>query len=274
MHPKIDPEKLKALALQHPDCPGELLHKQRDGFVAGFVAGHNHAKPPGEYADGEIVWQADYCDGLLVVVCQRLVDATNYALQHVEGNYPIDFMMKDSIAFATETEACAMANALVLDLVDDEEAFDTMYEMPASFGAGAVIFWRRPVDDALIFYVNRRLVGQKKGLLQTPGGCVEEGETYSCAVRRELYEETGLLIARDRFRIGDKFRGENDQGTYDFQFFHVELQADEVPGNTEPLKHSDWEPMTIDQLRKRDDLMAFLLEEAERVVVNNPPIRK
>jgi hypothetical protein len=57
----------------------------------------------------EIIWQADYSDGLLLVSADGKGGAD---LMVVEGNYPVDYMLERSKHFSTEHAATEAANMI------------------------------------------------------------------------------------------------------------------------------------------------------------------
>jgi ADP-ribose pyrophosphatase YjhB (NUDIX family) len=54
-------------------------------------------------------------------------------------------------------------------------------------------------DDAGRILLGRRAVDPYRGMWDTPGGYLEEGEHPLDGLRRELLEETGLTVVPDRF---------------------------------------------------------------------------
>lgn len=65
------------------------------------------------------------------------------------------------------------------------------------------------------------------GLFELPGGLVEPGETLHQALRREVAEETGLIIATiDRYLGGFDYRSQGGRLTRQFNF---QLTAPETP---------------------------------------------
>lgn len=81
------------------------------------------------------------------------------------------------------------------------------------------------------------------GFWQGAGGKIESGESYKDAAVRELKEESGLDIPKDRFDFlyaGPAPRFDPSKGKYSLYVYRVELEDGEEPQRTEPKKHSDW----------------------------------
>lgn len=76
---------------------------------------------PGASQAGEIIWQAEAFDGPLMVIADGKGGAR---LEYVEGNYPIDYITKDSRDFDDEELACRAAQAAI----DDDIEWDDIFE--------------------------------------------------------------------------------------------------------------------------------------------------
>ena len=63
-----------------------------------------------------------------------------------------------------------------------------------------------PVAVAIVPYQNkligiRRGIEPKKGLVAFPGGYINSGETFNQALSRELFEETGISLSPEVWRV-------------------------------------------------------------------------
>ncbi|SNT64713.1 ADP-ribose pyrophosphatase YjhB, NUDIX family [Asanoa hainanensis] len=65
---------------------------------------------------------------------------------------------------------------------------ETTYRNPVPVAVAVL-----PVDDGVL--VIRRAIPPRVGLLALPGGFVDHGESWQRAVTRELFEETGIVVA-------------------------------------------------------------------------------
>lgn len=65
-----------------------------------------------------------------------------------------------------------------------------------------------PVGGSLVAV--RRNIEPRRGTVTLPGGYLDCGETWQEGVRRELLEETGLLVPADEFRLYDVANGLDD----------------------------------------------------------------
>ena len=57
------------------------------------------------------------------------------------------------------------------------------------------------VDDGLL--IGQRNISPKRGEWALPGGFIEEGENAQMGAARELFEETGLVVPSEAFRVID-----------------------------------------------------------------------
>lgn len=95
-----------------------------------------------------------------------------------------------------------------------------------------------------------------QGGWQCAGGGIEPGENSLTAAIRELNEETGLNLPEWRFSYwGSDSAAESPFGSpFQLYFWAVTLTTDEVPSNTEPDKHSDWEFVPKEDVLQREVL--------------------
>lgn len=103
--------------------------------------------------------------------------------------------------------------------------------------------------------VSRRLEGAKTGIgkLSSPGGCLEENETIFDCSKRETLEETGLVVTP--FEISGSIVFHTIERFLDEGNLHVitlcvasRVESGELCNN-EPLKHSNWTWVTLEQLQ-------------------------
>jgi 8-oxo-dGTP diphosphatase len=89
---------------------------------------------------------------------------------------------------------------------------------------GAIVFR----EDKVLLVKRSNLPG--KGLWAIPGGRVELGETMKQAARREVKEETGVVISpKDPVFVFDVI-DRDDQGRIRFHYIIVDLLADYLSG--------------------------------------------
>ena len=93
-------------------------------------------------------------------------------------------------------------------------------------------------------YLSKRYSEEMKGLLQSPCGKVEEGETSIKAVWRETWEETGIdLDDKDlKFLLNDP--------KYNCDVYFSRLKPDVRPKRTESEKNSLWKCYSFDKYEK------------------------
>lgn len=107
------------------------------------------------------------------------------------------------------------------------------------------------ITDTGLYLSQRLNTPSFQGKWQCCGGGVEEGENSLLAAIRELREETGLDLEDWRFSYwGNEYV---DDGQYKLYFWAVRLK-NEIPKNTEPHMHGDWELVPKDEILSRDVL--------------------
>jgi 8-oxo-dGTP diphosphatase len=93
------------------------------------------------------------------------------------------------------------------------------------------------VRNGQVLLPRRANTGWADGKLGIPGGHLEEGETARQAAIRELQEELGITIGKDRL-VFFATAIVNSNHEYVYEEFFVELEDDETPVNAEPDKCS------------------------------------
>jgi 8-oxo-dGTP pyrophosphatase MutT (NUDIX family) len=93
--------------------------------------------------------------------------------------------------------------------------------------------------------IGRYLMGKKRTtrLYCPPGGKVEEGEKLKPAGKRELLEETGILVRKSEML----FVGYAETNGKLIMFFATDVDG-QVAVNTEPHKTEDWEWIDLDTI--------------------------
>ena len=115
---------------------------------------------------------------------------------------------------------------------------------------------KRPGVGVGIIILNEQkeiLIGKRKGGLSPaysiPGGHLEAGETFEEAAKKEVFEETGLIIENPKvFCVTNNLRTYQKQGIH---FISVSLIVTRFSGdviNKEPDKCESWNWYPIDQI--------------------------
>ena len=79
------------------------------------------------------------------------------------------------------------------------------------------------------------------GTWENSGGAVKAGEESLQAIRRELFEETGILAAEEDFELMDQDRDQNTH--YDFYCLKRAVPLSQIillPGETDDVKWADY----------------------------------
>ena len=100
-------------------------------------------------------------------------------------------------------------------------------------------------DDVLL--LRRKNVEFGSGLYSLPGGLIEQGETASQGIAREVREELGLDIPEKSFELVHTL---NRKGT-ETEFMALVFRANVTgmqPKNNEPDKHDDLKFFAVDHL--------------------------
>lgn len=95
-----------------------------------------------------------------------------------------------------------------------------------------------------------------------PGGHLENGETFEEAAKKEVFEETGLLIKNPKvFCVSNNLRTYKEEHVH---FVSINLYVDEFDGKPtvkEPLKCESWKWYPLDQLpRPHFDASEFAID--------------
>lgn len=85
------------------------------------------------------------------------------------------------------------------------------------------------------------------GLYHMSGGKVEAGETPRQAIKREVYEELGLVIDEDNFNLVHTFSRKGPETELVALVFKADISG-LTPLNKEPEKHDDMRFFAIDNL--------------------------
>ncbi len=116
-----------------------------------------------------------------------------------------------------------------------------------SIGVGVVIVVKN--DDKILF--GKRLVKVGHGQWGLPGGHLELGESMMAGAKRELLEETGLIVDNLEFINITNDPRSGDKNSDEEHWIHIVFLAKGVhgePKNTEPDKCEAWEWFSINKL--------------------------
>lgn len=118
----------------------------------------------------------------------------------------------------------------------------------------------RPAAYAIIYQPPKLLLVNTKSTNKWffPGGAVEKGEKMETAIRREVQEETGIILDRLKFFTFKEsffYYEPHDQGYHCFNFFYLATPRDAVrsPIKNDPTDEADrHEWVDIHSLRAQD----------------------
>jgi 8-oxo-dGTP diphosphatase len=139
------------------------------------------------------------------------------------------------------------------DVVTDERR----YPRRPVVGVGAVI-----VDEDRVLLVRR---GQPplEGQWSLPGGAVEVGETLAAAVQREIYEETGLVVAvGPAIEVLDRIHADH-AGRVEYHYVLIDYLCTVVGGSLCPRSDA-----ADARWAARQDLEVFGLQPATLAVID------
>ena len=109
----------------------------------------------------------------------------------------------------------------------DAETEQRLRSDAASAGIDRLVVSAVIRDSDRVLLLERNPADYLGGLFELPGGVVETGETLHQALRREVAEETGLIVAAlDRYLGGFDYRSQSGRWTRQFNF---QLTAPETP---------------------------------------------
>lgn len=89
-----------------------------------------------------------------------------------------------------------------------------------------------------------------KGLYSLIGGKVEENETALAAIKREIFEETGLEIPTQDFTLVHTLHRNGSESPFILLIFKADISKKPAPENKETEKHDDVRFFNIKNLPK------------------------
>lgn len=101
-------------------------------------------------------------------------------------------------------------------------------------------------DDVLL--VRRRNQEFGPGMYSLIGGKVESGETALHAIKREVQEETGIVIPQSSFSLAHTLHRKGTETEFVALCFKVDVTNLSEPVNNEPEKHDDMRFFNVQNL--------------------------
>jgi 8-oxo-dGTP pyrophosphatase MutT (NUDIX family) len=124
-------------------------------------------------------------------------------------------------------------------------------------GVFVVVLMKTKNQTPKVLLQIRKNTGLHDGVFVFPGGKRENNETWQDAAHRELYEETGLLVNKDRIQQLCQYGGRDQHGAqWLVRFYLCFIDSCWGTGEVkEPKKHSKVEWHSLDNLPKRAPLI-------------------
>ena len=119
-----------------------------------------------------------------------------------------------------------------------------------------------------VLVLRRAKVDSEPGKLGFPAGKIDDDEHMDDAVRREVFEETGIILNDNvKFVYTDKW----DVGTkiVNFSTYYVQLDGEIPDVVLNPEEHSDYLWVSPEDLYNRDDSIHGLNDVLEKVYGKN-----
>lgn len=153
---------------------------------------------------------------------------------------------------------------------------------------GVSVFLFGAVEEKLCVLMSLKKTGNHKGWLILPGGHLEFQEDLDDCARREVQEETGVDIWKNRLVLRSIAQDihRSNENHYLNVFFSTQLNAKQVAqvSNPEPHKHSDWQWIRCDEMlmgkwvKKINPTTREVIKNVEKYEINDPislyPLRR